>query len=148
MKQPNYEDISRIREVEKFISSITQQNLIVAPHFEGTIQYIYVLANASKELNDTLDVFKNKLDNETKLFRSFINNAKGEIGDGDKGINIAILFIDKLINKSKDFNSFYDELDRYVTSNQKARMMYHKMKFLNPDTRLETLTKNVIDGID
>jgi hypothetical protein len=148
MEQPNYEDISRMKEVDKFISSITQQNLIIAPHVEGTIQYIYVLANASKENNDSLDEFKTKLKDETKIFREFINNAKGEVGDADKGINIGLLFVEKIISKSKDFNSFYDELDRYVTSNQKARMMYHKMKFLDPDTRLETLSNKVVDGLD
>jgi len=148
MEQPNYEDIARMREVDKFISSITTSNLIVAPHVEGTIQYIYVLANASKEKNHTLEEFTNIFNDETKIFRKFVDKAKGEVGDADKGIHIGILFVEKLIKKFKDFNSFYDELDRYVTSNQKARMMYHKMKLLNPDTRLETLSEKVVDGIN
>ena len=148
MEEPNYEDIMRMKEVDKFISSITPQNLIVAPHVEGTIQYIYVLANASKEKNHSLDEFKEILHKETKKFRDFFDKAKGESGDADKGIHIGILFVEKLINKAKDFNFFYNELDRYVTSNQKARMMYHKMKLLDPDSRLDTLSNKVIDGID
>jgi len=148
MKQPKYEDIARIKEVENFISSKTTQNLIVGPHTEGTIQYFYVIANASKEMNHTLDEFINEFKNETKKFIEYINKSKGEISEADKGINIGILFVEKLIEKSKDFKDFYDELDKYVTANQKGRMMYHKMKLLNPGARLETFTDKVIDGVD
>ena len=148
MEEPNYGDIARMKEVDNFISSITPQNLIVAPHVEGTIQYIYVLANASKEKNHSLDEFKKIFNNETKIFKNFFGKAKGEVGDADKGIYIGILFVEKLINKSEDFNFFYNELDRYVTSNQKARLMYHKMKLLNPDTKLDTLSNKVVDGLD
>ena len=148
METPNIEDIMRIREMGAFIESNATQNLIVIPHCEGVIQYFFVLSSISKGKNHSLEEFKEIFSKETKIFRDFIENAKGEISDADKGINVGILFVNNLIDKSKDFNVFYDELDKYVTSYQKGRMIYHKMKLLDPDTRLETFAKKIIDGVD
>jgi hypothetical protein len=148
MSEPNYDDIIRVREMGDFIDSKATQNLIVIPHVEGIIQYFFVLANTSIDKNHSLEEYKKIFENETKIFKNFINDAKGEVGDADKGIYTGILFVEQLINKSKDFKYFYDELDKYVTSYQKGRIMYHKMKLLNPDTRLETFAKKVIDGVD
>jgi len=148
MSEPSYEDIIRIREMGNFIESNATQNLIVIPHVEGIIQYFYVMANNSKEMNQSLEEYRKIFDNETKTFRKFIDSAKGEVSDADQGIYTGILFVEKIINKSKDFDSFYIDLDKYVTSYQKGRLMYHKMKLLNPDTRLETFAKKIIDGVD
>jgi len=146
--EPKYEDIIRIKEMGNFIESKATQNLIVIPHVEGIIQYFFVLANESKEKNHTLEEYQNIINEETKKFRRFVEIAKGEIGDADKGIYTGILFIEKLISESKDFDTFFYKLDKYVHSYQKGRMMYHKMKLMNPDSKLETFAKKIIDGLD
>jgi hypothetical protein len=145
--EPKYEDIIRIKEMGDFIESKATQNLIVIPHVEGIIQYFYVIANESKEKNHSLKEYINIINEETKKFKRFIDLAKGEVGDADKGIYTGILFIEKLISESKDFKNFFYKLDKYVNAYQKGRMMYHKMKLMHPDSRLETFAKKLIDGL-